>query len=139
MLCVDTSLWHDRNGFAEPDRSDPRQVPLADGFVVGCVRVTPAANGLQTDYRYEPAVGGAPDRRSFAPAGHRESTARSLGVREGGWVRVCYNGRFSGMDAASWWYEQVTVNVAWFAGEPDGRVFIDREPAQEVRSLAELW
>ncbi|HEX4611478.1 MAG TPA: hypothetical protein VH092_25010 [Urbifossiella sp.] len=54
-------------------------------------------------------------------------------------MRVRYNGRFSGPDTGGWWYEQVTANVAWFAGPPDGRVFLDREPTQELRSLAELW
>jgi len=51
---------------------------------------------------------------------------------------VRYNGRFSDVDTGEWWYEQVAANVAWFAGEPDGRVFLDREPARELRALAEL-
>jgi hypothetical protein len=139
VLCVDASHWGDRNAFAEPFRSDRRRVPLADGFVVGCVTVSVSAAGLQVGYRYEPATGGAPDRRAFAPAGHRESTTRTLLARDGEWVRVCYNGRFSDFDFGDWYYQQVTVNVAWFAGEPDRRVFLDREPAQELRALAELW
>ena len=138
-LCVNATQWGDRNAFAEPFRSDRQRVPLSDGFAVGCVTVLADAEGLLVRYRYEPAVGGAPDRRTFASAGHRESTTRILPVRDGEWVRVCYNGRFSDIDTGDWWYEQVTANVASFAGEPDGRVFLDRKPAQELRSLAELW
>ena len=139
VLCVHGSHWGDGNGFAEPFRSERRRVPLADGFAVGCVTVSADAEGLLVRYRYEPATGGAPDRRPYNPAGHREPTTRVLLVRDGEWVRVCYNGRFSSDDSGGWWYEQVTANVAWFASEPDRKVFLDRDPSQEVRSLADLW
>ncbi len=139
VLCVDALHWGDRNTFAEPFWSERSRAPLTAGYAVGCVAVSAEAEGLLVRYRYEPAAGGAPDRRAFNPAGHRESTTRTLPVRDGQWVRVCYNGRFSDIDTGAWWYEQVTANVAWFVGEPNGRVFLDREPAQELRALAELW
>lgn len=138
MFCVDALHWGDGNAFAASFSTRRHQIPLAEGFTFGCVAVTANAEGLQVCYRYDPANGGAPDRRAFAPVGHRESVTRTLLVRDGEWVRVCYNGRFSNFDA-DWWYQQVTVNVAWFAGEPDGRVFLDRKPAQELISLADLW
>jgi hypothetical protein len=139
VLRVDASHWGDRNCFAAPFRFDRQEVQLSDGFVVGCVTISAWAEGLQVGYRYDPAVGGAPDRRAFAPAGHRESATRTLPVHDGEWVRVCHNGRFSCIDTGNWWYEQVTVNVACFVGEPNGRVFLEQEPTQELRALAELW
>lgn len=139
VLCVDASHWDERTDFAQPSRSERRRVPLADGFAVGCVTVAAQAEGLLVSYRYEPATGGAPDRRAYNPAGHPEATTRSLLVHDGVWVRVCYNGRFSCRDSGGWWYEQVTANVAWFACEPAGQLFLDRAPTQELRELADLW
>jgi hypothetical protein len=43
------------------------------------------------------------------------------------------------MDTGNWWYQQVTVNVAWVTGESNARVFLDRPPFEELRLLAELW
>jgi|GEM_PF-1060386 len=139
-LFVVSTHWGERNAFSEPFSVDRQQVPVAKGLTFGCVRVSPHAEGLQVHYQYDRTNVGAPDRWFFNQAsGYGESPGRTLTVRDGEWVRVCHNGRFSDHDTGNWWYQQVTVNVAWFGGAPDGRIFLDREPAQEIRELADLW
>jgi hypothetical protein len=139
-LCVETTHWGDRNAFSEPLSVSRQQVPLAKGFDFGCVSILPNAEGLQVRYQYDRANGGAPDRWFFNNAsGYGESTGRTLTVQDGEWVRVCHNGRFSSPENGEWWYQQVTVNVAWFGGAPNGRIFLDREPDEELRLLADLW
>jgi hypothetical protein len=140
LLCVDTFHWDERNGFAEPLSTDRHQVPLVDGFSFGCVGVVADAEGLVVRYQYNRGNSGAPDQWFFnSESGYGESPGRTLLVRGREWARVCYNGRFSCLETGNWWYQQVTVNVAWFAGAADGRLFLDREPTQELRALAELW
>lgn len=139
MLVVGSARWGEHSTFAEPYSVTRRLVPLADGYSFGCVTVSADDEGLRVCYRYDEAHAGAPNRRSIDPVGHYESFGRTLRIRDGEWVRVCYNGRFSDSDTGNWWYQQVTVNVAWFAGEPDGRVFLDRAPAGDLRDLADLW
>ncbi len=139
-LCVSVTHWGERNAFAEPFSARRERVAVADGFAFGCGLVSPHPDGLQVRYQCNRADGGAPGRWFFNwSTGSVESPGRSLVVRPGHWVRVCYNGRFSCIDSGNWWYEQSTINVAWFGGEPDGRVFLDREPAEELRVLADLW
>ena len=138
-LCVDVIRWGEHNAFAEPHSTDRRLVSLADGYTFGCVRVTADTQGLQAFYRHDGTHGGAPERHVRTPVGHYESLGRTLCIRDGEWARVCYNGRFSDHGTGHWWYQQVTVNVAWFAGRPDGQVFLKREPFQELRDLADLW
>jgi hypothetical protein len=139
VLCVDASQWGERNGFIEPVTVRRHRVLLAEGFSFGCVAVSTNPEGLLVRYQYDGTHGGAPNRWFLNWPGSGGAPGRALLARGGEWVRVCYNGRFSDIDTGNWWYQQVTVNVAWFAGEPDGRVFLDREPAQELRALAELW
>jgi hypothetical protein len=54
-------------------------------------------------------------------------------------MRISSNGRFSDSDTGSWWYEQTTVNVAAFRGEPSGQVFVRSEPVRDLRLLEDLW
>lgn len=139
-LCVNESHWGERNAFAEPFSTRRHRVSLPGMFTFGCVSISSQPDGLRVRYQYNQADGGAPDRWFFNRATRRdESPDRLLVVSPDQWVRVCYNGRFSCIDSGNWWYEQVIVNVAWFGGEPDGRVFIDREPVEELRLLADLW
>lgn len=142
VLCVDVHDWSDSNAFAEPLSVRRHQVSLAAEFAFGCVTVSAEAARLRVRYRYDQANGGAPDRWFFNCGSNGASYGEpgpTLVVRDSEWARVCYNGRFSCIDTGNWWYQQVTVNVAWFDGEPDGRVFLAREPSQELRALAELW
>ena len=137
-LCVDVSEWREHNQFVEPYHTY-RKIPFASGFHFGCVTVSATMNGLQVDYQYDPGFVGAPDRRGFAPEGHRAAKPRRFFARDGEWIQVCHNGRFSDIDTGNWWYELVTVNVAFFAGGLDSRVFVTRRPSEELRVLAELW
>lgn len=139
-LCVDVSHWGDRNAFAVPLSSGSRQLALSAGFAFRCVRVMPRPEGLEVRCQYDQAAGGAPDRWHFNwSIRDGRLLGQSLVVSPDRWVRVCWNGRFPCQDTGDWHYEQTTVNVAWFVGEPDERVFLDRAPAQELRLLADLW
>lgn len=142
-LWIAESHWNGRNAFAAPFSDLHRRVDVANGYTHGCVSVSDHPDGLQVRYDYSKGKGGAPDRWFFSKTtGYGESPSRSLLVRPGEWVRVCYNGRFSELDygdSSTWRYEQTTVNVAWFSGEPDSRVFLDREPSYELNFLADLW
>jgi hypothetical protein len=140
FLCVDASHWSNDNAFAEPLSRSRSRVPVADGFRFGCVSVSGDTDGLQVRYEYDRGHGGAPDRWFFnCGSGYGQSPGRTLRVAVKDWVRICYNGRFACIESGDWWYEQATVNVAWCVGEPEARVFLAREPAQELRLLADLW
>jgi hypothetical protein len=140
QLHVETSTWSERNAFAEPFSTRRHSVAISEGLKYGCVSVSAHLEGLQVRFEYDQANGGAPDRWFFnCPSGVGELPGRILLVGPEKWVRVCYNGRFSCIDSGNWWYEQITINVAWFAGEPDGRVFVAREPSHDFRALADLW
>ena len=109
----------------QPVSVNRQQVAVAKGFDFGCVRVGPHAEGLQVHFQYDSGNVGAPDRWFFnRDSGYGETPGRTLIVREGEWVRVYHNGRFD-HETGDWWYQQVTVNVAWFGGAPDGRIFLD--------------
>ena len=139
MLCAEVTDRGERE-FAEPFATDRLRVPLADGLTLGCVSVAAAPEGLSVRFEYSRPAGGAPDRWPLnVPAGLGQTQGRTMAVRDGEWARVRYNGRFSCTDSGNWWYEQTTANVAWFEGEPDPRVFLDREPAAELSALADLW
>src|SRR5207248_78488 len=130
----------DRNAFAEPLHSRHQRVPVEQGFSFGCVTVSGYPQGLLVRYQWDGWRGGAPNRSFInAATGNAESAGRDLIVQAGRWVRVCYNGRFSCIDTGNWWYEQVTVNAAWFSGEPSGEAFLASEPTREFRVLADLW
>jgi hypothetical protein len=140
LLYVDAFDWGERNAFAEPLSSRRHQVPLADGYSFGCVTIAADNEGLLVRYQYNRGKGGAPDQWFFnSRSGYGESPGRTLHIGDKEWVRVWYNGRFSSEETGNWWYQQVTVNVAWFAGGPEGRVFLDREPTRDLRVVAELW
>ena len=71
--------------------------------------------------------------RDTAPAPH------DLIVRAGRRGRLRSNGRFRDAGTGLWWYEQVTVNVAWFRAEPSELVFVESPPERDVRLLSDLW
>jgi hypothetical protein len=112
---------------------------MATGFNFGCVTVSEHADGLLVRFLWDSGHGGAPDRWFFnALTGNAESASRDLVVRDGQWVQVCYNGRFTDICSGNWWYEQVTVNVAWFDAEASGQVFVGADPVRAFRLLADL-
>ena len=133
-LLIEVLRWRKDNDFSEPLESRHERAPLADGYRFGCVTVSPHLEGLSVRYRWDWYGGGAPDRRFLDIGGNGD-----LVVRPGEWMRICSNGRFSDADTGSWWYEQTTVNVAAFAGEPSGRIFVDNEPVRDLRLLEDLW
>lgn len=140
QLHVEESHWSDRNSFAEPFASKHKRISVGEEYRFGCVTVSQHPDGLLVRYQYDRAHGGAPDRWFFnAARGYGESPGRSFVVHLGQWVRVCYNGRFSCWDSGRWGYQHVTVNVAWFGGEPSGQVFVTSQPVQELKALADLW
>lgn len=134
MLCIDRSQWGGRNDFARPFESSSRRTTLAEGFSCGCVQVSAVSDGLEVRYRYDTREGGAPNRSSDVDQPFR----RTLSVRAGEWARIRSNGRFRCIDSGTWWYEQVVMNVAWFAGRHHGRVFLDSPPARELDLREEL-
>jgi hypothetical protein len=137
QLYIDESYWNEQNDFAEPYSVRRYDNALAEGFNFACVTVATHTEGLAVRFRYDPHNGGLPDRSFLNHAPGDFYAGRVLLVRPSQWVRLHYNGRFS--NDYYWWFEQTTVNVAWFAHEPDGNVFLDREPSQELVSLADLW
>jgi hypothetical protein len=130
--------WRSENGFADPVHSRQQCLSPDEGYRFGCVSVSAGLGGLRVHFQYDGTRGGAPNRWFInSPAEGAAVGGRELAVGAGQWVQVCYNGRFS--DDGGWWYEQTTVNVAWFVGEPSGRVFLDSEPTRELCLLADLW
>jgi hypothetical protein len=140
QLVLDALDWAGRNGYSAPARRRFERSSLDDGVRAGSVTVTLDPSGLRLRYEYDPLRDGAPRRQLKGSAtGNREPLAHERIVRAGKWVRVRSNGRFSDVDTGEWSYQQVTVNVAWFEGPPDGEVFLRRAPDQEIRVLADLW
>jgi hypothetical protein len=127
-------LWGKDNAFAEPREARHQRIPLEKGYCYGCVTVSAHPEGLAVRYQWNPSRGGAPERR-FLDIGQNDD----LIVQAGEWMRICYNGRFSDCDTGGWWYEQTTINLAAFGGQPSGKIFVDSEPARDLRLLADLW
>ena len=122
-------VYGEANDFAEPLKSETSEL-ISDSIGVGCVRVEASAGRVDVVYEYDYRCGGLPPRRSKRGVSRRDD----LAVEPGRWVRVKYNGRFSGDE---WWYEKVVVNVGLFT-RPGADVFISTEPAEELSEMAEL-
>ena len=133
-LQIEVLLWGKDNDFSAPFKSRHEKVPLADVYRFGCFTVSPNPEGLSVRYRWSWHYGGAPDRRFLDVGGNGD-----LRVRAGEWMRISSNGRFSDHDTGVWWYEQTIFNVAAFAGEPSGRIFVESEPVRDLRLLEDLW
>lgn len=117
------------NDFAAPIKSEAVD-SAGDSISVGCVRVEVSAGRAAVTYEYDYKCGGMPPRQTKPGLNLREE----LTVEPGRWVRVRYNGRFSGDE---WWYEKVVVNVGLFR-RPHAGVFISTEPAGEISQMANL-
>lgn len=133
-LLIEVLRWGKDNDFSEPLESRHERAPLEDGYRFGCVTVTAHPEALSVRYRWDWQHGGAPDRKFLDIGGNGD-----LIVRAGEWMRICSNGRFSDRDTGNWWYEQTTVNVAAFGGEPSGQVFVAGDPVRDLRLLEDLW
>lgn len=139
-LMVVESSWGERNGFAQPFNNRQRRVKVGDGFSYDCVSVSEHSDGLRVRYQYDRSHGGAPDRWYFNfVSSHGESPSGEFVVRSDEWGRIRYNGRFTDFDGGNWWYEQTTVNVAWFDQSPSGRAFANGAPSHEIKAMADLW
>lgn len=96
---------------------------------VGCVIIRRSEQSAWAEFRYLGSCGGAPERgwvRKTLKAGPDE------------WVRVVYNGRFSGGWDAFWWYEKMAVNVGLFT-EVSASVFTRAPPVAEFEAMAHLF
>lgn len=62
----------------------------------------------------------------------------SWDVPRDAWIRVEYNGRFSGMDDGNWYYLHEIINVA-FAEMEQTDIFTALPPQSEFRRVSHLW
>ena len=123
-------VYGETNDFARPVKSE--SVELAKSFAdIGCVKINVLSERVTVAYEYNYKCGGLPPRQIRPGVNVREEVI----VEPGGWVRVRYNGRFSGDE---WWYEKVVVNVGSLQ-KPDAEIFISTEPLQEISQVAGLW
>jgi hypothetical protein len=122
-------VYGEANDFAEPLESEAVE-STSDSISIGCVTIGVSAGRVTVAYEYDYRCGGLPPRHSRPGAGGRDE----LAVEPGRWVRVRYNGRFSG---DVWWYEKVVVNVGLFE-RPAPDMFVSTEPAEEISRMAEL-
>lgn len=122
-------VYGETNDFAEPIKSE--SVELAAGLTdIGCVKIRVSSERVIVSYEYDYRCGGLPPRQTRPGVNVGEERV----VVPESWVRVRYNGRFSGDE---WWYEKVVVNVGLFQ-RPDADIFIRTEPAGEISQMAEL-
>lgn len=140
-LSVEVQDWTERNSFVEPIRVDRKSVSLAEGFTWGGLSIALRDRepcGLRVQYM-RGFSSGAPERWFLnSGSGTEGPGAYPLALGDGESVRIADNGRFSDNDGGHWWYRQLTINAAWFDRIPDTRVFVDRKPTYNLRTLARL-
>lgn len=122
-------LYGELNGFAEPISSQVVEL-RSDRISIGCVKIEVSSEQLVVAYEYDYRCGGAPPRHSRPGVNLKEEVVAG----HESWVRVKYNGRFSGED---WWYEKVVLNVGLFQEYEPG-VFYSSKPSHEISQMAEL-
>ncbi len=60
-------------------------------------------------------------------------------LKDGQWVRVRWNGRFTDQDTGNWWYEAVTANISYFRSRrPESNLFLYTQPDCEIDRMAKL-
>jgi hypothetical protein len=124
-----TLVYGEANDFAEPLKSESVEL-AADSSDIGCVKIRVSSERVIVSYEYDYRCGGLPPRQVRPGV----NVAEERVVVPESWVRVRYNGRFSGDE---WWYEKVSVNVGLFR-RPDADIFILTEPAGEISQMVEL-
>jgi hypothetical protein len=120
-------VYGEANDFAGPVKSEVVW-SVADSISAGCVKVGVSAGRITVTYEYDYRFGGLPPRQTKPGVNVREE----LIVEPESWVRVRYNGRFSGDE---WWYEKVVVNVGLFQ-RPRADIFDSTGPAGEISQIA---
>jgi hypothetical protein len=122
-------VYGEANDFTEPLNAEIVELE-SDSISVGCVKISAPSEQLVVAYEYDYGCGGLPPRLRRPGINLREE----LIVGRESWVRVKYNGRFSGDE---WWYEKVVVNVGLFQN-PDAGLFGSTKPAGEISQMAAL-
>ena len=122
-------VYGEANDFTEPLKAEIVELE-SDSISVGCVKISAPSEQLVVAYEYDYGCGGLPPRLRRPGINLREE----LIVGRESWVRVKYNGRFSGDE---WWYEKVVVNVGLFQN-PDAGLFGSTKPAGEISQMAAL-
>jgi hypothetical protein len=91
------------------------------------ITLEPAEDWLRVTFSYNPSCG----------APNRWWAVKPFELRSGEWVRIAYNGRFSGWHN-DWWYEKTVVNVGMF-NEFSGDLFMRAEPTYRYALFSRLW
>jgi hypothetical protein len=123
-------VYGEANDFAVPVKSESVELATSSNDI-GCVKINVLSERVAVAYEYNYKCGGLPPRQVRPGVNVREEVM----IEPGSWVRVRYNGRFSGDE---WWYEKVVVNVG-LLHKPDTEIFISTEPLHEISQMAELW
>jgi hypothetical protein len=122
-------VYGETNDFAEPLKSEITALASAS-ISIGCVKIKVSSSQIIVAYEYDYKSGGLPPRHRTPGVNLKEEVI----VEPESWVRIKYNGRFSGDE---WRYEKVVVNVGLFQKYEAG-VFYSNDPTSEVTHLAEL-
>jgi hypothetical protein len=122
-------IYGETNDFAEPIKSEIVEL-ASDTISIGCVKVEVSSECVIVAYEYDYKCGGLPPRHNESGVNLKEEVI----VEPESWVRVKYNGRFSGDE---WWYEKRVVNVGIFE-KAHTDIFSSMGPAHEISQMAEL-
>lgn len=125
----------ERNEFAEPLRSEIL-LPTADTeFSTTNCTVEIANDTARVTYEWR---NGAPERKFFDKCGTTVPVRKQMSARLNQWVRLEYNGRFTGYDCGNWWYEHSIINVA-LVDRDNPELFVVSKPTEVSRQLENLW
>ena len=85
-------------------------------------------------YRYQ---AGAPARQFYDNTGTCVAPEHAIRIPRNCWASIEYNGRYTCIDTANWWYEHVVVNVA--VGDHIAlNCFVATQPIEHYKQLAHL-
>jgi hypothetical protein len=125
----------ERNEFTEPLRNRTTSPNFGTTFTTTNCTVELADDSANVIYEWRD---GAPKRQFYDESGSLVPVRKQLQVRADKWVRVEYNGRFTGCDCGNWWYEHSIINVALVS--PDClNVFLNSKPSGSIQQLEHLW
>ena len=125
----------EHNEFTEPVRSQTTAPSIDTIFNTTNCTVELADDSATVIYEWRD---GAPERQFFDKSGTPVPVRKRLQVHTDKWVRVEYNGRFTGYDCGNWWYEHSIINAA--LATPDCLdVFLTSKPYASFQQLEHLW